>query len=259
MNVFLKYNQQYRDVPLLFSNSLWRSLTCTLVLTFFLIHVHGTDGFTWPPNHGTIRVKCLAQGYKKLTQICGTSRARTHAGQPFMYSESDALSTAPHFPLWGQWVNTWIMTPYPGVGSSHTGAKICVTLLVPLSKALTFVSKLSTRSHLIICPLIFSSIGPRMPFVLILPSLSLFPAPRSNWVIVLYQLLVPIFGMSYRWAFVVAVNCLGSRAVLSLIFFLPNFFPSPFLQRLAYFVKGAIQISLLLLLLPVIVHGSEVT
>ena len=26
------------------------------------IHVHGTDGFTWPPNHGTIRVKCLAQG-----------------------------------------------------------------------------------------------------------------------------------------------------------------------------------------------------
>ena len=34
-------------------------------------------------------VKCLAQGHKKLTQICGTSRARTHAGQPFMYSESD--------------------------------------------------------------------------------------------------------------------------------------------------------------------------
>ena len=92
-----------------------------------------------------------------------------------------------------------------------------------------FVSKLSTRSLLIICPLIFSSIGPRMPFVLILPSLSLFPAPRSNWVIVLYQLLVPVFGMSYRRAFVVAVNCLGSRAVLSLIFFLPNFFPSPFL------------------------------
>ena len=62
------------------------------------IHVHGTDGFTWPPKHGTIRVKCLAQGHKKLTQICGTSRARTHAGQPFMYSESDALSTAPRFP-----------------------------------------------------------------------------------------------------------------------------------------------------------------
>ena len=50
-------------VPLLFSNSLWRSLMCTLVLMF--LHVHGTDGFTWPPNHGTIRVKCLAQGHKK--------------------------------------------------------------------------------------------------------------------------------------------------------------------------------------------------
>ena len=34
MNVFLKYSQQYRDDPLLFSNSLWRSLTCTLVLMF---------------------------------------------------------------------------------------------------------------------------------------------------------------------------------------------------------------------------------
>ena len=100
------------------------------------------------------------------------------------------------------------------------------------SRFYAFVSKLSTRSHLIICPLSFSSIGPRMPFVLILPSLSLFPAPRSNWVIVLYQLLVPVFGMSYRRAFVVAVNCLGSRAVLSLIFFLPNFFPLLFSSAL---------------------------
>ena len=28
----LKYSKQYRDDPLLFSNSLWRSLSCTLVL-----------------------------------------------------------------------------------------------------------------------------------------------------------------------------------------------------------------------------------
>ena len=34
MNVVLKYSQQYRDDPLLFSNSLWRSLMCTLVLMF---------------------------------------------------------------------------------------------------------------------------------------------------------------------------------------------------------------------------------
>ena len=34
MSVVLKYIQQYRDDPLLFSNSLWRSLTCTLVLMF---------------------------------------------------------------------------------------------------------------------------------------------------------------------------------------------------------------------------------
>ena len=25
----------------------------------------GTDSFTWPPNHGTIRVKCLVQGHKE--------------------------------------------------------------------------------------------------------------------------------------------------------------------------------------------------
>ena len=32
MNVFLKYSQQYQDDPLLFSNSLWRSLMWMLVL-----------------------------------------------------------------------------------------------------------------------------------------------------------------------------------------------------------------------------------
>ena len=46
----------------------------------------------------TEQLKCLAQGHKKLTQIFGTSQARTHTGQSFMYSESDALSTAPRFP-----------------------------------------------------------------------------------------------------------------------------------------------------------------
>ena len=46
-----------------------------------------------------LRVKCLTQGHKKLTKIFGTSWIRTHAGQSFMYSESDALSTAPRFRL----------------------------------------------------------------------------------------------------------------------------------------------------------------
>ena len=34
MSVVLKYSQQYRDDPLLFLNSLWRSLTSTLVIMF---------------------------------------------------------------------------------------------------------------------------------------------------------------------------------------------------------------------------------
>ena len=34
MSEVLKYSQQYQDDPLLFSNSLWRSLTRTLVLMF---------------------------------------------------------------------------------------------------------------------------------------------------------------------------------------------------------------------------------
>ena len=66
MSVVLKYSQQYRDDPLLFLNSLWRSLTCTFVLMFKYMYT-GPYGFTWPPNHGPIRVKskCLALGHKK--------------------------------------------------------------------------------------------------------------------------------------------------------------------------------------------------
>ena len=33
----------------------------------------------WPLNHGTIRVKCLAQGHKKCHKDFGTSWTRTHA------------------------------------------------------------------------------------------------------------------------------------------------------------------------------------
>ena len=43
----------------------------------------------------------MLKGTRSSHKICGTSRARTHAGQPFMYSESDALSTAPRFPILG--------------------------------------------------------------------------------------------------------------------------------------------------------------
>ena len=71
MNVFLKYNQQYRDEPLLFSNSLWRPLTCTLVLMFKYMYTGPTALCDLQTME---QLKCLAQGHKKLTQICGTSR-----------------------------------------------------------------------------------------------------------------------------------------------------------------------------------------
>ena len=43
----------------------------------------------------TIRVKCLAQGHKKCHKDFGTSWTWIHAGQSFMYSESDAQNTVP--------------------------------------------------------------------------------------------------------------------------------------------------------------------
>ena len=98
MNVVLKYSQQYWDDPLLFfSNSLWCFFNLHVCINVW-IHVLGTNGFTWPPNHGTIRVKCLAQGHKKRHTNFGTSVARTHARESFMYSESDALSIAQTIP-----------------------------------------------------------------------------------------------------------------------------------------------------------------
>ena len=54
------------------------------------IEVSGLNTCTWD--------RRLYVTSEPRNNIFGTSRARTHPGQSFMYSEYDALSTAPRFP-----------------------------------------------------------------------------------------------------------------------------------------------------------------
>ena len=78
MSVVLKYSQKNWVDPLLFSKSLWRSLTCMLVLTWLMFKYMymGPTALRDLLTTEQLRVKCLAQELKKRHTNFGGSNPR---------------------------------------------------------------------------------------------------------------------------------------------------------------------------------------